>query len=58
MEWVTHEAVVFGLCGESVGIGKVVLVSAPKFVTSEVTSCDAVEERVGVGIAELVCTPG
>lgn len=46
------------MCGESVGIGKVVLVSAPELVTSEVTSPGTVEETVGVGAAGLVCTPG
>lgn len=54
----THEAVVFGLWGESVGIGKVVLVSSPELVTSEVTNPGTGEEMVGVGVAELVCTTG
>lgn len=51
---VTHEAVFSGLCGKSVRVGKVVLISAPELVTSEVTTP---EEPVIVGITELVCAP-
>lgn len=55
MECMTHEAVVSGLCEESVGIVKAVLVSVPELVKSEVTNPGIVEKTTEV--AELACTP-
>lgn len=52
----THEAAVSGLCEESVGIVKAVLVSVPELVKSEVPKLGIVEKTTEV--AELACTPG
>ena len=54
----THEAVVSGLCMESVRVGKVVLVSVPELVTSEVTIPGIPGETVVAGTAELAFAPG
>lgn len=54
----THEAVVPGLCGESIPVGKDVLFSAPELVTCEIFSPDIPGETAGVGTPELACAPG
>lgn len=51
----THEAAVSGLCEESAGIVKVVLVSVPELVKSEVPKLGIAEKTTE---AELACTPG
>lgn len=56
IECMTHEAAVSGLCEESVGIVKAVLVSVPELVKSEVPKLGIVEKTTEV--AELACTPG
>lgn len=52
-----HEAVVSGLCGNSVRDGKVILVSATELVASEVTTPDTPGEPVIEGMTELDCAP-
>lgn len=52
----THEAVVSGLCEESVGIVNAGLVSVPELVKSGVTNPGVVEGTTEV--AKLACTPG
>lgn len=56
VEWVTCNAVVSESCEETVRVRKVVLVSAPELVTSEVATPDTPGETVRVG-TELVCDP-
>lgn len=53
----TNEAIVPGLCVESVSVGKVVLVSAPELGTSEVISSVAPGETVIAETAELASVP-
>lgn len=55
-EWVTHETVVSGSCGEPVKVTKVVLASAPELVTCEVTASGKPGETVIAGTAELAST--
>lgn len=54
----THETVVSGLCMESVRVGKVVLVSAPELVTSEVTIPGIPGATIVAGTAELAFALG
>lgn len=53
-----HEAVISGACGESVGVRKIVLASAPELVTWEVTTPDTLGDTVVFVMSELVSAPG
>lgn len=56
--WVIHEAVVSGACGESVGVGKVLLASSAVLVSREVTTPDTPGDRLVFGLSELASGSG
>lgn len=56
--WVIPEAVDSGECGESVGVGKVVLASPPELVTRVVITPDTPGVTLAFGMSELASVAG
>jgi len=56
--WVTKDTVDSNSCRNPVEVGKVVLVSVPELITSEVTITGLLGEIVITGVAELASAPG